>query len=250
MRYIICSFLIATLHQVSFAQIVNIESQRIQSDTTGWFGNIATSFLFEKNATQVLNISANAHVEFKTSKNLYLFLANYTLLKGSGETLNDNLFYHLRYNHKINSWLRWEVFTQLQQNNVTGIKLRLLAGTGPRFKISGSKNVALYAATASMYEYEKEKTVPTIYHRSLRNSSYFSFNYKLSENAELIGTIFYQPLFSNFSDYRILNEVSIKFKFVKHFSFTASWYYLYDSRPANGIPKLSYSISNGIQYDF
>jgi Protein of unknown function, DUF481 len=250
MRYIICSLLIATIHKTSLAQIVNVESQRIQSDTIGWFGSAGTSFLFEKNATQVINIGANAHAEYKSLKSLYLFLVNYNFLKGDGQTLNNNLFYHLRYNYKLNKWLRWEVFTQLQQNSVTGIKLRLLTGSGPRFKLSGSKHLALYTGTAAMYEYEKEETVPTVYHRDLRSSSYFTCTYNPSKNAELITTVFYQPLFRDFGDYRILNEISLKFKFVKHFSFTTSWSYLFDSRPAATTPKLNYSISNGISYDF
>jgi putative salt-induced outer membrane protein YdiY len=250
MRYIICFFLFTVIHKTSFGQIVNIESQRIQSDTTGWFGNIGTGFLFEKNAIEVININSNAHVEYKSPKSLYLLLVNYSLLEGSGQTLNNNLFYHLRYNYKINKWMRWEVFTQLQQNSVTGIKLRLLAGSGPRFKLVRTKHVALYAATAGMYEYEKEQTDPTIYHRDLRSSSYLSFTYNPSKHVELMSTVFYQPLFGNFSDYRILNEINLKLTIVKHFSFTASWSYLYDSRPATGIPKLNYSISNGITYDF
>ncbi|MEO8414242.1 MAG: DUF481 domain-containing protein [Ginsengibacter sp.] len=250
MRYIICSFLIAFIHKASLAQIINMESQRIRSDTTGWFGNVSTSFQFEKNAVQVINISAGAHVEYKSPKSLYLFLGNYNFLKGDGQTLNNNLFYHLRYNYKLNKWLRWEVFTQLQQNSVTGIKLRLLAGTGPRFKLAGSERIALYVATAAIYEYEKEQTVPPIYHRDLRSSSYVSFTYEPSKNTQLISTVFYQPLFGCLSDYRLLNEISVKFKFVKHFSFTANWYYLYDSRPAADLPKLNYSISNGIEYDF
>lgn len=250
MRYIICGLLIAAIHKTSFAQIVNIESQRIQSDTTGWLGNIGTSFLFEKNAVQVLNIGATAHVEYKSKKSLYLFLVNYNFLKGDGQTLNNSFFYHLRYNYKLNNWLRWEVFTQLQQNRINGIELRFLAGTGPRFKVAGNKKVSLYAATAAMYEYEKEQTVPVVYHRELRSSSYVSLTYDPVKNAEIIGTVFYQPLYSNFGDYRLLNEISIKLKFVKHLSFNASWYYLFDSKPAATIPKLNYSISNGITYDF
>jgi hypothetical protein len=250
MRYITCILLITAVHNVSSAQIVNIESQRIQSDTTGWFGNVGTGFLFEKNAIEVINISGNAHVEYKSPKSLYLFLVNYNFLKGGGQTLNNNLFYHLRYNYKLNKWLRWEVFTQLQQNSINGIKLRLLTGSGPRFKLARSKQVALYAATAAMYEYEEEQTVPIVYHRDLRSSSYLSLTYNPSKNAELMCTVFYQPLFGDLSDYRILNEISMKFKFVKHLSFTASWYYLYDSKPAATIPKLNYSISNGISYDF
>ena len=250
MRYIICGLLITAIHTASFAQIVNIESQRIQSDTIGWFGNMGTSFLFQKNAVQVIEIGANAHVEYKSKKSLYLFLVNYNFLRGDGQTLNNNFFYHLRYNYKLNKWLRWEAFTQMQQNAINGIKLRLLAGTGPRFKLFRSKHVALYAATAAMYEYEEEQTDPVIYHRDLRSSSYVSFTYNPTKNAEIVSTLFYQPLYRNFSDYRVLNEISLNFKIVKHFSFNASWYYLYDSRPAATIPKLNYSISNGITYGF
>ncbi len=249
MRYLL-SILFLITHSVSFAQVVNVESKRIQSDTTGWFGNAGTSFLFEKNAVKVINISAVAHVEYKTTKSLYLFLVDYNLLEGNAQTLNNNLFYHLRYNYKINKWLRWEAFTQMQQNNVTGIKLRLLAGTGPRFKLAGSKKLSLYAATSAMYEYEKEQTVPGVYHRDVRSSNYASLTYKLSENGELVGTVFYQPLFKNFSDYRLLNEITIRFKIAKHFSFTAGWEYLYDSQPAANTPKLNYSISNGIEFSF
>jgi putative salt-induced outer membrane protein YdiY len=250
MRCLLCSLLIAIIHASSFAQVVNIESQRMQSDTTGWLGNFGTNFLFQKNAVEVLNINLNAHVQYKTQKNLYLFLANYNLLKGSGETLTDNLFYHLRYNHKFNAWLRWEVFTQLQQNSVTGIDVRVLTGTGPRFKLHGTKQFALYIATAAMYEYEKEETSPPVYHRDVRSSSYVSFTYRPVESAEIISTIFYQPLFRDFNDYRILNEISLKFRITKHFSFKAGWYYLYDSAPAASTPKLNYSISNGVEYDF
>lgn len=142
------------------------------------------------------------------------------------------------------------MFTQLQQNSVTGIDLRLLAGTGPRFKLSSNKQFAFYAATAAMFEYEKETTTPPIYHRDIRSSSYVTATFKPTANAEFVGTVFYQPLYSNLKDYRILNELSAKFKIIKHLSFSAAWYYLYDSKPAALTPKLNYSISNGIEYDF
>ena len=148
MRCLLCSLLITLIHVSVFTQVVNIESRRMQSDTTGWLGNFGTNFLFEKNAVEVLNINLNAHVQYKTKKNLYLILTNYNLLKGSGETFSDNLFYHFRFNHKLNTWLRWEVFTQLQQNSVTGIDVRMLAGTGPRFKLHGTKQFALYTCDA------------------------------------------------------------------------------------------------------
>ena len=232
------------------AQIVNIESQRLQSDTTGWLGSLGSNFLFQKDAVQVININLNAHVEYKTTKSLYLFLADYNLLRGSGQTLSNNLFYHLRYNYKINSWLRWEAFTQLQRNSVTGIDMRFLTGTGPRFKLGKSKKIALYAGTSAIYEYEKEETIPITYHHNIRSSSYFTTTYKPSDNPDIVFTLFYQPLYKNVSDYRVLNEITARFKISKHFLFTTGWSYLYDSRPVASIPGLNYSVTNGIEYDF
>lgn len=238
------------IQQSSFAQIVNVESQRMQKDTVGWFGHFGTGFLFERNAVKVIDINVSGYAEYQTAKSIYLFLANYNLLEGNGKSLNDNTFYHLRYNYKINTWLRWEAFTQLQHNDITGIKLRRLAGTGPRFKIVGSKKFILHAATAAMYEYEKEETSPTIYHNDLRSSSYISLNYTPSENAEITGAVFYQPLFQNYHDYRVLNQITGKLRLAKHFFFKTTWYYLHDSKPAAGTPKFNYSISNGIEYNF
>lgn len=220
------------------------------NDTTGWFGNLATGFLFEKNAVEIININVSAYVEHQTAKSVYLFFANYNLLRGNKQSLYDNTFYHARYNYKINKWFWWEAFTQLQHNDITGIKLRRLAGTGPRFKVAGGKKLVLHAATAIMYEYEKEQTNPVIYHNDLRSTSYASLSYKPSENIELKGTVFYQPLFNNYHDYRVLNEISAKFKIVKHLSFHLIWYYLHDSKPAAATPKFNYSINNSIEYDF
>ncbi len=250
MRQFISLILFLFLSSPVFCQVVNIEGQRIQSDTTGWLGGLGTGFLFEKNVVEVININVNAHLEYKTQKNLYLFLVNYNFLKGSGQTFNNNLFYHLRYNYKVNDLLRWEVFTQMQQNNVTGIKFRLLAGTGPRFKLSGSNKLALYAGTSFMYEDEKEKTQPVIHHKDLRSSNYATTTYKPSDATELIATIFYQPLYKIFNDYRILNELTLKIKVAKKLSFTTGWYFLYDSKPAASAPNRDYSISNGIEYNF
>lgn len=232
------------------AQIVNIESQRIQSDTVGWFGSMGSNLLLEKYTTQVFSIDVNAHIQYKAKKSLYLFLADYNFLRGNTQTFSDNLFYHFRYNYKLNEWLRWEAFTQLQKNKVTDIDLRVLVGTGPRFKIHHSKKLALYAATSAMYEYEEDVTTPKVYKKVIRNSSYVTCTYKPVDNLVMTITTFYQPLFANPADYRVLNEVNINIAIIKNFSFVTTWSYLYDSRPVPGTPDVNYSLSSGVRYKF
>lgn len=249
MRYL---FTIASLLFTLFcqAQIVNVESRRIQSDSTGWLGDIGISFKLDKNKVSVLNLNTAGQVEYKSQRSLYLFLINYDLLQGASQTLQDNLFFHLRYNYKISDLLRWEAFTQMQHNNLAGIKNRWLIGTGPRFKISGTKKLALYAASLIMYENEKELTDPITYHRDIRSSNYVSASWRPVEKSEIISTLFYQPLFKDLSDFRILHELKIKFQFTKKFSFFTTWALLYDSRPPVDIPYNIYTLTNGLEYEF
>ena len=229
--------------------IVNIESSRIQSDTTGWKGDVGTSFSFTKNVQQILNINASAHVQYKTQKDLYLLLANYSLLKGNNQQLTNNMFYHLRYNRKLNDVIRWEVFTHWQQNRVTNIDLRALFGTGPRFKVSGQNKFRLYIGVLAMYEHEKDKDPPVTFN-DIRSDNYISATYKPNAVFDITTTTFYQPLFRKFSDYRILNQVSFNVKATKHLAISTNWDFSYDSFPAIGAPLVNYVVSNGFYYTF
>jgi hypothetical protein len=233
----------------SKAQIVNVESARIQSDTTGWLGSVAASLSLTKNTQQVFAAEAGAHLQYKTKKSLYLILANYGFLKSADSKLIDNAFLHFRYNYKINRTIRWEAFTQVQNNLVTKIKSRFLIGTGPRFKIISTKVFRFYAASLLMFEAEKETGVDKL-QENLRQSTYASFSIYPSNRIEIISTTFYQPKWGQFSDYRILNQSSLKVKASKKLTLTTNYNYLLDSHPAAGIPETNYNLSTGFEYDF
>ena len=165
-------------------------------------------------------------------------------------TLQNSLFFHFRYNYKLNKVLRLEAFTQGQQNEMSGIKSRWLIGAGPRFKISGTKKFSLYTASLVMYEDEQELSMPVIHHQDIRNSSYVTASWRPSLHSEIISTLFYQPLIKDFSDYRLLHELKMKFNFTKKFSFYTIWAFLYDTRPAFDVPTNIYSLKNGVEYTF
>lgn len=247
--FFVITILLGCTHS-GYAQIVNVESARMQSDTTGWKGNLGAAFSVIKNTQQIVQLDVNAHVQYKTTKDLYLLLGNYTFLKGAGQELVNNTFFHFRYNRKINDMLRWEVFTQTQSNVVTGIQSRFLIGTGPRFKITANKVFRLYAATLIMYEQEKEVAADAQLKKDLRNSSYVSFSYTPAGNIELVSTSFYQPLLRNFKDFRLLNQETLKISATKNLAFIINWNYLYDSYPAVNTPETNYTFSTGFNYAF
>lgn len=231
-------------------QVVNIESARMQSDTTGLMGEINSNFSLTKNNNEVFSVDLNTHLQYKSKKDLYLFIASYGFLKAAASDLINNTFLHFRYNRKLNKSLRWEAFIQLQKNAVNKIDIRFLIGTGPRFKIVDKKSMKLYLASLVMHEYQKDKTEPVVTQRDIRSSSYISITLKPLTNLEIASTTFYQPLINSIADYRVLNQAGIKIKAGQHFGLSLYWNYLFDSRPVPGIPKVNYNLSSGLGYEF
>ena len=235
---------------VLHSQIVNIESARMQSDSTGWMGGAGSVLKLIKNSQKITELDIRSHIQYKTKKDIWFIIGQYGFLKGGSEKFVNNSFGHIRYNHKLNNWLRWEFFLQAQSNYATQIDQRYLAGTGPRFKITDTKFFHLYAACLFMYEYEKEATFPPVLHHDIRNSSYISFTIRPDKMTEIISTTFYQPLLRKINDYRILNETQVKVKTGKHFGLTVQWSYLFDTFPAGSAPKTTYDFETGIAFDF
>lgn len=236
----------------SYGQIINVENSRLHSDTTGWMGGAGASVNLNKNAVQVLGVNLESQLQYKTpsQKSIWFILGNYSFLKAGVNKLVSQGFIHLRYNYKINPWLRWEVFGQYQNNPVLFIDHRFLLGTGPRFRIYRKEKTRLYAASLLMMEEEKELTQPAIRHQDLRNSSYLSVSLIPNGQLEVVNTFFYQPLLKQFSDYRFLNQLSVKVKASRYISLGVKLNYLYDSDPAGTAPATTYNFATGIDFDF
>ncbi len=246
-------FIVILLTGISLSvnsQIINVENARIHSDTTGWMGEAGALASFTKNTQEVFLVQLNAHVQYKTQKNLFLILGNYGFLSGSDQNLINNSFLHLRYNRKLNELVRLELFTQVLQNPVTKIDYRFLTGAGPRFKLVGGKKFRMYAASLVMHEYERELDALKTIHNDIRSSSYVSVSLQPSEQTELVNTIFYQPLFNQLSDYRILEQFKFSVKAGKKWALSFNINYLYDNKPVQGVPMINYTVSTGIEYHF
>src|SRR5690606_2516573 len=126
------------------AQIVNVESLRIQTDTLGFAGSLGGDFTLAKDVDQIFSANAFATVQYKAKKDMYLILGNYSFLKGADKKLLNSLFTHFRYDRKITTFFRMEAFTQVQFNKITKIDNRFLIGAGPRFKFPTSDKWKVY----------------------------------------------------------------------------------------------------------
>ncbi len=252
MRKISLLFLIIFIGFVTanncFAQIVNMESQRYHTDTTGWAGSIGGNFALTNYGQKVFDVDANAHLQYKSKKSLYLFLGGYGFLKGDQQSFVDYSFLHLRYNYKLTKVLRLEAFTQWQQNVITKIKFRYLIGAGPRFKLVESKKIKLYLGSLPMYEIEKEANAAHQTH-NWRCSNYLSFTFIPNKQTELTTTTYYQPVMFDAGDYRLLNQTTCKIKAGKKIAVVIRYNYQFDTSPASGVTRETYTFGTGIDVD-
>ncbi|HHB51849.1 MAG TPA: DUF481 domain-containing protein [Saprospiraceae bacterium] len=232
------------------AQIINTESLRMVTDTSGWSGSVSLNIGLVKNVKELVKISNKIHVQYKTPKHLVLFMNDISFDRADGDNFINKGVQHLRYNYRFKPRISWEFFLQNQYNAISKIAYRRLAGTGFRFKLSTHEKYKAYLGSLVMYETEKTTEFPTVHHKDWRNSTYFSFSFYFNDNISLISTTYYQPKLREFSDYRMAHQSTLALKIFKNLSFKTAFNLTYDSFPVNGIPKKQYQLINGLVYSF
>lgn len=245
-----CFFLLTTTMFINYAfsQVVNIEGQRLHSDTTGWDGTLDAGFSINQNNNLLISATTNAHVQLKSKKNVYMLLGNWRFTNGGTSRFVNDGMAHFRYNHKFNSWLRLEAFTQVQYNELLNLRIRYLAGIGPRFKFLDKKWIHMYSGTLYMFEYENQAITDTVEYNN-RLSTYLSWTIDPNPNFSFVATTYYQPKLTNWSDFRVSGNYALKFKAFKRFSFKVEFNFLYDSQPPGGIKQFVFNGNTGIIFN-
>ncbi|OUR94295.1 hypothetical protein A9Q87_01210 [Flavobacteriales bacterium 34_180_T64] len=247
----------------SFSQLVNIESQRIQSDSIRFvFSNHLSFSYYNTNGSEVFQISDGLSTQLKSKdlKKIYLLLGNYSYVRASEQNFNNTWFLHFRFNYKITDLWRFETFVQSQYNEFLDINSRNLFGIGARLKLVSKEHVNLYFGNAYMYEYEKSMSFET-HANNHRNSSYLSFNAKIPMNPDAIdkrkvrnifflNTIYYQPLYEDFSNYIISELFRVEVPMTQHLSMTTQFTYYYDSLTPSGNKQYVSNMSFGFGLNF
>lgn len=214
------------------AQLVNIESKRMQTDSVRFVLNADFSFNYTNNdGSKVNQIDGALTTQFKSKdlKKIYLFLGNYKLIDAENKNLQNTWFLHGRFNYKFNQTWRFETFIQGQYNQLLVVEQRNLAGIGFRIKWVDRQRFTGYAGNTYMYEIEYSDAAGTTAYNH-RNSTYLSLSYfPKSDKFSLANTVYFQPLYRNFNDYRLLEQFRLDIPLSSWFKVFALFNYYYDS---------------------
>ena len=246
--FIIVLFLLISAPSIS--QILNAESLRKVTDTSGFSGTTDLKFSLKRTVNDFLTFGNSIHLQYKMNKNLFLFKNDISFQKIEGEKLENSGISHIRYNYRFHPRIAWEVFAQGQYNKVSLVNLRGLFGTGPRFKLTNFENYKFYLGTLVMYEHEELVDGFTPVQRDFRGSTYLSFSLYPLETISITSTTYYQPKLSQFSDFRISSQSSLLITIYENFAFLVNYTFTYDTFPAVGIPNSQYDFTTGFAYSF
>lgn len=250
MKRLFTLLFVLCLSSVVSGQVLNVESLRKVTDTSGLSGYVGVNFSLIRNVNEFVALGSDILLQYKMNDHLVLLKNDIRFLKIEGEDFANNGITHLRYNYRFHPLIRWEVFAQGQYNRVALIDFRALLGTGPRFKLTDKEKYKFYLGTLVMYEYEEVADGITPINRDARGSAYLSFSLFPSDRVTIISTTYYQPLLSNFSDYRISSDSTLAVELIKPLSLSISYRFFYDAFPAVGIPSSQYNFTTGLTYTF
>lgn len=249
------AFLIFTVPQTIFSQVLNVESFRSEAETDtvkNWGGETLFDVSLSKYNDKVFKLGNETNAVYFSGQHRYLFLTSVELINIDGNSVVSNGYFHLRGTFlEARKWSP-ELFTQFQYNENLGIKERFLAGVSTRYTFLERPGIRGSAVTGFMYEREKwgTDTQPNVVNNYIKSTSSLVVRGQLSPQAQLLVIGYYQARPSRFFSPRITSENQLNLKISTNLTFRVKFTLTYDSEPVIDIPKLVYELRNGLVISF
>ena len=259
---------------LAFGQ-VNTEKLRKASRDSGFGGNLTLSGALRKGNTDNFRLTAGFRVQYETleprtsttaeahTRDLIFLVGNMVFADKATDFARERFinrgFAHLR-------WSRWwtrrvasEVFAQVQYNEFIRLLSRTLGGVGARVTVLESKVADANVGTGYMFEREaldipadrrpETESVTCQFHRW---TTYVAFSIKLIEDRlALLNTLYVQPRFDDFSDYRLFSDGSLSISANDVLSLSLGLVVRYDSRPPlSDVAPLDLTVKNTLKVSF
>ena len=212
-------------------------------------------FGYETSKDEIFDILFTASSNFYIQNNLHAFLVmNYQngfISNSDGRDIILNRgFSHLRFTKSINSNLDIELFFQAGFNDFILIKDRKLFGSGLRKNIVQMETIKSFLGIGFMQEKEIYDLKQNFEQLLLRQTSYSTILYQISEDIYLDNILYFQPSIKDINDFRLLLENELQFKINKAFRINVNINYRFDNDPHGDSKKSYFQINNGFEFDF
>ena len=217
---------------------VNIESIRTGSNSNDLFwGETKGGLDLQRGNVDITSLDISLVSHFKIKKHHMFFKGQTSQGKQSGKKFKSSSFGHIRW-----TWMHWkklgyEIFYQIQHDEFKALKIRQLNGLGLRSELFCRKDFVLSFGSGAMHDYEKLLSGPES--NDLRSTSYLSMIKSFDEKKKnlILLTVYYQPLFNNYKDYRVNLEASVRTILISYWNISIdnSINFMYDTKPPEDV---------------
>ncbi len=223
MKYLLILLLIPS---IGLGQVVNIESDR-GGDKQGLHGSNELGVSLQRGNVQVFQYQVGLRADYTKGIHHSLVIGSLAYGENEGKSFQDQSYAHLRWTAMWWGNIGTEVFSQVQTAKFQLLSVRQLSGCGVRLTLLKDL-IAL--GVGGMSDYEKVSVLESG-HLSARGTSYLRIGKEWDKRIKGQLITYYQPLFTDLEDYRILTRGSIEFGLNKVFSVVNELNYAYDTRP-------------------
>jgi putative salt-induced outer membrane protein YdiY len=251
--FTITVLILTTLNITLIAQ-VNTERYREDEDSLGFSGFVDIEGILATGNTDFQLLSLGSRLNYNWGNDYTFLIGDGGYGWENGEEFVDQLFIHLRHVITTSELLQIEFFTQFDNNKKRLLLARELFGGGLRFKLLKSEHFKFRIGTAYMYEIEKydlpENSVHPTKTSLHRFSSYATLQYSLNKTLSFISTTYYQPAFTELSDYKLFSENAIMIDAGRSFTFFIKFNLRFDSRPPDTVKDFDTYSRIGFSFKF
>lgn len=216
--------------------------------------NFSVGIDYSEGNEEFVKLTGGYRMDYKTDNFHSFIVGNAEYKKGSEKLITNKGFAHLRFIYTNHLYFQPEIFIQKEFDEFLLLKDRDLAGLGLRFSIADIAETDSFPkfdfdiGIGGMYEYEKYNSGIENFSRLIRATNYVSIFLFVNQTFSVSLAAYYQPAFSDFSDYRALGELYMNFTIFKNFKFFVSTNYRYDNQPGPGLKYYTLSITNGFSF--
>ncbi|MCB0820976.1 MAG: DUF481 domain-containing protein, partial [Bacteroidetes bacterium] len=156
------------------AQVVNIESRRVDAKKPGWQGYGELWFSYLQNQNRAISIGTRVSLVYLKERHKYLLISDAAFNQTNNTNLESSGFQHVRYNYVLGPRWVWEGFGQVYFSRQMRLYPRYTFGSGPRFKVYKGDSMQVYLGGSLMFEHEALQN-PRESYSSERLSFYLSW---------------------------------------------------------------------------
>jgi hypothetical protein len=232
------------------ASIVNVLTPHIGPPEAGFTGEIAAGVSAVSGNEDNLGFTGGVEMA-QVSEDInhqILFRATGAYAQAYGQTLSQDAFAHARYRWAFHApWIAF-TFAQADHNDFRNLALRAIAGAGLERRLWRAEWTEASVGLSALAEYEQLVVADDTQGLFGRASAFFLLAIAVNEQLTLGSVSFFQPRLDDFTDWRALEQLSLKIAAGAHLGWESALSYEHDHRPPAGVKTDDLALTSGLTW--